>query len=126
MTEFTIGSQWKTCGGWRAVVVDYNGSRPVFWHSKDQKSLDHDIDGYETEGYAVGQSVNMLDKNAFEPEPWKEPVVHEGWINIRTYFDDGGDQRMHWFETKDGADNCRSCADRIACIPIKFTEGEGL
>jgi hypothetical protein len=33
--KFPIGSQWKTRGGWRAVVVDHLNDQILVLHSKE-------------------------------------------------------------------------------------------
>lgn len=133
MRKFSIGSQWKTRGGWRAVVVDYDDTRPVFWHRKDKITMDHDVDGYGSvngdSDYAVGASTDLpsLEIVAFEPVPWKEPVVHEGWFNVYDRRDTGFSLGLAVPQTKEHCDSDHSeFKDRIACIKIKFTEGDGL
>lgn len=49
------------------------------------------------------------------------PVVHEGWVNIYSH----SEVSQIW-ETKEKADMAAAKSARVACIPIKFTEGEGL
>ena len=124
MSKFPIGSQWKTHGGWRAVVVDCDGKRPIVWHSKDNSIRDCDSSGYDYDGYGIGAGI-VTDTN-FIPTPWKEPiepVVCEGWINVHKLY-----REMHFYNRRENADAGKDEGDseRIACIPIKFTEGEGL
>ena len=121
MNKFPIGSQWKTHGGWRAVIVDYDGERPIVWHSKDNSIRDIDSTGYDYDGYGIGPGI--ITGTDFIPTPWEGPVVHEGWINVHKLYTE-----MHFYNRRENADIGKDEGDskRIACIPIKFTEGEGL
>lgn len=126
MTEFTIGSQWKTRGGSSAIVVAMDGCVGYalnVYHSKDGYVRSH----CEESGRVHNGAVTDFDLI----EPWKDPVVHEGWVNVYKFPDNKE------IETGQGIYKERAIADRvtpisdnkpyrIACIPIKFTEGEGL
>ncbi len=49
------------------------------------------------------------------------PEEHEAWINL---YGGEGDS-CYWYSTREVADQCAG-TDRIACIKIKFKDGEGL
>ena len=115
MSKFEIGSQWKTRGGWRAFVVSKLASGGFgAWHDGVPQDAYHTPDGVTGN---IGGGV--FDSNNDLIEPWKDHIVHESWINIYRQLC----SRMH--STKDYADKV-SAGDRIACIKIKFTEGDGL
>ena len=71
--KFTVGSQWMTQGGWRAVVVHVDSNIIKVWHSGDN--------GYETiwhkvDGVAVGHpECNLL-------TPYVDPCKGTVWVNI--------------------------------------------
>ena len=127
MNKFTIGSQWKTRGGWRAVAVG------VF---EDGGLLAaHDINGrlHETELIAhCNYGMYSGDLRKYDLiEPWAEPIVHDGWVNV---IKDNGVVRLgvlHESKEKCNFDGrvykCNGLLpDIIACVRFKFTEGEGL
>lgn len=51
-----------------------------------------------------------------------EPKKMKKWVNIYSY---GSSRTSAIWDSKEQADRCSS-SNRIACIPIEFTEGEGL
>lgn len=123
MSKFEVGSQWKTRGGWRAVVVDLRRDVTdvvLAYHPSMSDAVGHRSNGktYRISGVCSDDDRDLM-------EPWKEPVVHEGWINIYLQ-----DEKMFLppcpFSTKDKALQAPS-ENRIACIKIgPFKEGEGL
>jgi hypothetical protein len=108
--KFKIGSVWKTRGGWRAVVVDNNGKYVTVWHKKKRDVLLHNQDGTLCD---CPGDFDLI-------EPWVEPKVRDVWVNVH---EDSATAFL--YETKEDADYGRgvSC---IACINVKFKEGEGL
>lgn len=118
--KFEIGTQWKTLAGNRAVCVGYKpvggAARPLFWHADDCKTVDHDVGGYALDSRSLTGKVGE-DKS---PEPWKEPRIGTMWINI--YSESHG---SYSGRTKKEADLV-SGDSRIACIEVKWKEGEGL
>ena len=115
--KFTIGSQWKTRGGWRAVVVtnpDYAYKIAVWHDSGMQEARLHHLDG-----------TCFFDKSEFELiEPWVEPrkIKISKWINVYA------DQSVfNLYPTKEIADRY-AASSRIACVYHEFevTEGDGL
>ena len=114
MNKFPIGSQWKTRGGWRAIIVGMCNGFMQVWHEPDACSWDHYV--------ANGKSEESDCRDGDLIEPWKEPVVHEAWLTI---FDDKYGGMFVKFTTDPEAlrSDVYKC---LACIPIKFTEGEGL
>lgn len=79
MTKFTVGSQWVTNGGWRAVVVgienNLEGEQLVVWHEADDTTWRHAMDG---SCYDLDES-NVLDK------PYTEPRKGTVWVNVYLY-----------------------------------------
>lgn len=74
MNKFTIGSQWKTRGGWRAVVVDNDGLFIAVWHKTERESYLHYKDG-------MLQSNCPGDLDLIEP--WVEHKEHDMTTPIR-------------------------------------------
>ena len=122
MSEFTIGSQWKARGGRMAVVVGYNNNyAPDSVHAFS--AVIEYGGGFKIIRYTSIGTVYMsnCDKDQYDLiEPWKEPVVHEGWVNFYP------DYISEDFHVSHRIADDMSGTDRIACIKIKFTEGEGL
>jgi len=122
MSKFEIGSVWKTRGGWKAVVVDV---RPItkdanltmtVWHLESTR-------GHTTSAHPVSGVYLPGEEKAWDLiEPWKEPIVHEGWVRINKY-DSRGMDTAGFHEEKP---NTSEWSSAIACIKIKFTEGDGL
>lgn len=55
------------------------------------------------------------------------PQNHVLWLNV--YHSDRTErEHVHWHESREAADHWATCNehDRIACIRVEFTEGEGL
>ncbi len=72
--KFTIGSQWTTKGGWRAVVVSIEDNLMLVWHSADDTTWVHSIrDGTPV---APGGDRFSLDK------PYTEPRKGTVWVNV--------------------------------------------
>lgn len=114
MRKFTIGSQWKTRGGHRAMIVSLGGLMTLgVWHEDGNIALGHTDNGMSKSELSNHDLI----------EPWQEPVVHEGWINVHKLYTE-----MHFYNDRENADADKNEGDseRIACIKIKFTEGEGL
>ena len=123
MTKFTIGSQWKTRGGWRAVVVGENEFKggwkdsPYFIYvcHCNTYALDmHDADGKTTKPVHP-KSYDLI-------EPWVDPKEYDVWVNVHM-----GPYTIitsAWTKKED-ADKFGT-DDRIACINVKFKEGDGL
>lgn len=110
--KFEIGSQWKTCSGWRAVVVaKYSDGSLLCWHDKTDCTQCHEKDGRTIDSHLNGYTLSL---------PWKEPLRGELWLNIY--------ESWHPFyphKTREEADKSAHSA-RLACVNVKWTEGEGL
>lgn len=79
--KFTIGSQWLTKGGWRAVVVSIEDNLALVWHSADDTTWVHSIrDGAPV---APGGDRFSLDN------PYTEPRKGTVWVNVYVDKDDG-------------------------------------
>jgi hypothetical protein len=76
MTKFTVGSQWLTKGGWRAVVVgienNLEGEQLVVWHEADDTTWRHAMDG----------SCDDLDYDNILDKPYTEPRKGTVWVNV--------------------------------------------
>lgn len=106
MTKFTVGSQWKTRNGTRAVVVkDMGDLGPLVWHEDTCEVLQYNKYGC----YNCDTDCDLI-------EPW--PKSGELWVNIYP-------NRAHNYETKKLADEYAD-SDRLACVRVEWTEGEGL
>lgn len=69
--KFTIGSQWTTKGGWRAVVVDVDHSGVKTWHEHKNWVVYHFLDGS-----ATGEPDFAL------ITPYTEPRKGTVWVNV--------------------------------------------
>ncbi len=119
MTKFTIGSQRKTRGGWRAVVVELlDNNQILVWHGGGYRDQIHDSHGLNLKG--DDDTYNSPEKDFDLIEPWVEPVKHKGFLNI--YPNDV----LHSTEEVARIYADQHLAEPIACIEIEFTEGEGL
>jgi len=120
--KYEIGTEWKTRGGWRAMIVGAADELTV-WHEGFIDQL-HDSSGLNMRN--EDDSYSSPEEEFDLIEPWKEPIVHEGWFNVyrRSYGFVLGLARP---QTKEQCDADHSNFDnRIACVPLNFTEGEGL
>lgn len=119
MTElkYPIGSQWKTRGGWRAVVVDGDISYFVAWHSEFTKGrcgATHNNDN--------GKAVFLGDdRSAYDfIGPWTEQAIPKSVdVDCTVYFDKNG---------KFIGTDLLIIGDEFAAVRIRRTlkEGEGL
>ena len=113
MNKFTIGSQWKTRGGWRAVVVDNDGLFIAVWHKTERESYLH---------YKDGMLQSNCPGNLDLIEPWVEPKEYDVWVNV--HMGPSTIITSAWTKKED-ADKFGT-DDRIACVNVKFKEGDGL
>ncbi len=126
--KYEIGTQWKTRGGWRAMVVDIpeRGGSFLVWHSNQpQTPVSHAlVDGSRVQSCGRIEDADLYKQGYDLIEPWSEPVIHEFFVN---FYDS---DYVSGFTTRGAAnnhaDNEMRHQKRIACIKIKFTEGEGL
>lgn len=113
MNKFEIGTQWKTRGGWRAVVVaEINDGQLLVWHRVCVEQV-HDTHGHNLRNN--GEKYNSPAEDFDLIEPWKDPIEHEVWINMYP----------HQSSTKQGADEVAK-EERLACVKVRYTEGDGL
>ena len=70
--KLEVGKQYKTRGGWRAVVVSEEKDGFKVWHSKDNMIGQNHITGN-----VFGAMDNLP---ADLVEEWQEPEVIEGWV----------------------------------------------
>lgn len=118
MSEFTIGSQWKTRGGWRAVVVTdaANGKNLCSWQNSCR---DGSIKYHNEKG------VCYKDPDYDLIEPWPEPHIGTVWVHVRV--NEGGDY-VDWhahskeFPAYKVGDKCTTIAKKR----WDWIEGEGL
>lgn len=113
MSKFEVGSQWKTRGGWRAVIVTMRDKENGFdvFHEHEEC-----IWGHESEGAYAGDETS--ERNYDLIEPWTEPKSGEVWVNI---YDNGiGSECLPSIE----AAEMGAVTGRIARIKVKWTEGQ--
>lgn len=113
MNGFEVGSQWRTRGGWRAVVVAIGKA----WHEEPltTRSYTKAVLSFNPAGAAdVAKSYDLV-------EPWVDPVEHEGWVSV--FWNGKSDSAISFGELYEDK---HSKPRAIACIKIKFEEGEGL
>lgn len=97
----------------RIYRTDGSGIRPI--HGAIKNSEGHE---YVAQWYANGRHYGDTIKSSCDLV--NVPVRHTVWVNVYSFF-----QVVYLYPTKSEADQ-RAGADRIACVPITFTEGEGL
>jgi hypothetical protein len=68
--KYPIKSEWKTRGGWKAMVVDHTEDEIIVYHNK--ALLPHNTDGTSP---TPSNSYDLL-------TPWKEPLTGEVWLNV--------------------------------------------
>lgn len=73
MTKFTVGSQWLTKGGWRAVVVDISKDHVTVYHTQYDETRMHTY-----EGKRRYEKLSEFDLIA----PYTEPRKGTVWVNI--------------------------------------------
>lgn len=116
---YELYKPYKTRGGWKAVYLGEDKDGHVWAHH----TIDRQIIAYShlDNGQCIGGGYADYDITS----EWKEPVLHEGWVNVVKSLDGKFHQLiLEQHDTKEDADWCAQ--DRIACVRIKFTEGEGL
>lgn len=110
--NFEIGSQWRTRGGWMAIVVEHiaNKDYPFLAHHPKRGQHTHDADG-ETDrsGYT---ELDLI-------EPWVEPQKGERWVNFY------GDGSIHTFASEvEAFKDSSQYDDLLARKRITWTEGD--
>lgn len=94
------------------------------------------FDGSEKRHHTLGEIAQAVADMAYEKlmkrigDEIAPQKGHEGWVNFCVYEEldttklyTGG----HYFPTREAADGSKNMGHkRIACIKVKFTEGEGL
>ena len=108
-TKYEIGSQWRTRGGWRAVVVTHEADGLLVWHSNTEKTCKLYYDGC-LEGNAA-TAWDLI-------EPWKEPKRGVAYVNI---YDK--DVFSYPYETRAEADR-HVLNNRLACVKVEWKEGQ--
>ena len=121
--NFAIGTEWKTRGGWRAVIVgiDRETMRLTVWHDSGHKCTEYHSKGGQVINNGFLMPINTHDLI----EPWKEPIIHEGWVVI---YNNPENQNQPFEDALFFSDkpDLRTELKRMACIKVKFEEGEGL
>lgn len=119
MLKLEIGKQYKTRGGWRAVVVampEFGGV--LVWHSIKPLAVIQHMD------FCV--FLNRIDDSDIVAE-WSEPRSGEVWVNL---FEVDNGILAASYEQKWEADTQLKTMPKkfkpIAQKHIKWTEGEGL
>lgn len=119
--KLELHKAYKTRGGWRAVVVKFHPETQSYlvWHDTPGRD---DTVGHSVNGYYEGTPVHpgTTPESYDLIEEWFDLVTHEGWLN---FYKDGPGTDIQ--KTRECADRIAN-AGRVACIRIKFTEGEGL
>jgi len=115
--KYEIGTQWKTRGGWRAVVVAHEAQSFGAWH--DGKSIDglHDVDG---------KCMNLGDGDFDLIEPWKEQREGEVWVHVQESDSGYIDWHCHTKEYPAYEVGRSDHTKTIAKILVKWKEGWGL
>ena len=123
--NYIAGKAYKMRNGEKAVFV---GIKPftektlLFVYEYPNTVNEHTIDGRYW-------SFNDNHPNDIIGEWPPEPRKFNGWINIYTRTEENGQEEIFFrkiFSTKDAALRNSVREKLVACIPIEFTEGEGL
>ena len=112
MTEkkFEIGQSWKTRDGRRAVIgyIEQDDYYPIVA-----------MIGGEVYAFSPkGKHWNGQDSEHDLIEPWTEPKRGEFWVNVYP------DEVIAHKSKKEARNN--SVTGRLACVHVRWTEGEGL
>ena len=113
MTKYEIGTQWKTRGGDKVMIL----SERQCYHYR------HNI------AYTICEEGTALDRGTASDliEPWVEPVEHEGWFNVYESSNNGFVFGMAVAQSREACDvESNTLRERIACIKINFKEGNGI
>lgn len=113
MTKFTIGSRWKTRGGWRAVVVDAHDDGLRVWHSYSGGCNDCNRLGVDDCLYSRARDYDLI-------EPWVEPKTGK----CTTIVFENKDGCLEYATSEDGA--FLIDGNILAIKEVNWTEGEGL
>lgn len=110
--KFKTGSQWKTRGGWRAVVVDVSDENLILvWHERNINSIFiHEKTGIECSGYY--EKYDLV-------EPFVEPIKRTFWSNV--YHDRIGLSFDTYEEAKRGVSKTPKYLDTIQ---IDYVQGK--
>jgi hypothetical protein len=130
--EIEVGKQYKTRGGWRAVVVDTTMEGFLCWHNNPSTTKFHHKDGSATiidGGYDLIEEYQKIIDGGYDLiEEYQEPEVIEGWVeiygaNIEEIDAAFYDNRAN---LKNGVRNTEefSSGKTFAVKRIKFTVGE--
>lgn len=102
--KFETGSQWKTRGGWRAVVVDVSKDGLTVWHESNN-TRHHALNGETT------SEMHAL------VEPWAEPIKRTFWVNVYEDY-------LYGICTPQEAENHASFITAIDNIQIDYVQGK--
>lgn len=111
-----IGKQYKTRGGWRAVVVSCENGMFCAWNASSDLVLVY----YDKKGVAnSGKDFDLISE-------WVEPRKGEFWVNV--YDAHSEVQTGGVCPSRKVADtvSARDILKRIACVRVEWTEGQGM
>lgn len=114
--KFPIGSQWKLRNGERGVVVGYRQSKvaPIIVYNENFVSGSYLVNQHGVYGHQ--EDYNLI-------EPWVEPKTGTIWVNI---YDNDTTTDHSNREYADLRASQITSKKRLACVEVKWTEGEGL
>ena len=126
--NYVPGKAYKMRNGGKAFYVGENPTSSVFplVFVENNGLISHRC----VEGY-VESKPDIADHDIIGEWP-PEPKKVKGWVNVYSATSQIDSQYMHvsvLYDSKQTADLCAvglQYKNRIACIPIEFTEGEGL
>ncbi len=110
-----FGSQWKTRGGWRAMVVVMKSDEVnvLHWH-------DHDGRAYAvTPHFKTGKSWTAFGSDYYLINPWIELIKSACWVNINA-----GGQLGGTYIRKDQPDESGNHGQCIARVKVSYTQGQ--
>ncbi len=109
--KYFIGSRWKCRDGGEAVVVKYDGDSVFAYVLSTNDAWRFNPNGACCGGWNIYDLI----------EPWTEPRKGEFWVNV---YPPSGPRDELW-DSREEAD-AMDKGDRLACVRVQWTEGEGL
>lgn len=111
--EYPLGSLWRLRDNSMGIVVSYDKERNFLSIYTTNSATTITLKG-------SGKSDDTMDSPTDIIEPWSELKTGTFWINI--YKDD---EQIYRHNTREIADK-EASVNRLACIEVKWTEGDGI
>jgi hypothetical protein len=117
--KFTIGSQWTTKGGWRAVVVDESNGCYYAWHDKNSELVAHNNKGENKIPYGTSNDFDLI-------TPYTEPRKGTVWVNVWEDNNTNEIVSIAWDSEKDAKEDTEMTGFNTLLASFKhdWTEGD--